>query len=209
MDVATLCCRGYDCRATGVAGLRETYEGGRQSPEWVFDLNTREDRALALALALRLGAQSAMRANGSLGPAKAARAAWAFANEHLERTHAVIAQLDRLPPAEQDAALAAMVGFEGSTGAADRTPLGGCSTTMHAQGPHPIPPPGTPPTPAPDPTLPPPITEPPPPIPVPRPDPPPLPIDDPPARAVRLERCSAPDGPAALRLREGAFARPA
>jgi hypothetical protein len=54
---------------------------------------------------------------------------------------------------------------------------------MRAQGPQPIPPPGTPSVPPPDPSRPPPITEPPPPIPIPRPEPPPQPIDDPPAAA--------------------------
>ena len=54
---------------------------------------------------------------------------------------------------------------------------------MRAQGPHPIPPPGTPPVPPMDPSRPP-MTEPPPPIPVPRPEPPPRPIDDPPLAAA-------------------------
>jgi hypothetical protein len=72
---------------------------------------------------------------------------------------------------------------------------------MHAQGPQPIPPPGTPPVPPPDPSRPPPMTDPPPPIPVPnREQPPPPPIDDPPPAGAR---------PKPACLRDPRFARDA
>jgi hypothetical protein len=46
-------CRIYDCRISAAAGLYETHgEAKHQSPEWVCEEATAEDRAMAVALML-------------------------------------------------------------------------------------------------------------------------------------------------------------
>ncbi len=128
-------CRAYDCRIISAAGLGERYSNGEAMPAWFFDLDTVEDRALALGLRHGAGRAIAAARAGPFNIAEATQAAWLFALQNLSKARAVVEEFDRMPRAEQRRAFARFTRFAAKAMAASvsrTTPTGGGTSGLVA-----------------------------------------------------------------------------
>jgi Fe-S-cluster containining protein len=92
-------CRFYDCRMFSAIGLVDTYDNGRNSPAWVFDIPTTEERIANMALRLAVGKH--IDSNPEWTSNTALVAAYAGANETLPAARKIVESFESQPPAVQ------------------------------------------------------------------------------------------------------------
>jgi hypothetical protein len=93
-------CRLYDCRAFSVIGLVDTFNGGRNSPAWVFDTRTADERVMDLAL--RLAAENYIAGHPQWNANTVLVAAFVGQKDTLARATELVARFEAQPPAVQE-----------------------------------------------------------------------------------------------------------
>lgn len=92
-------CRFYDCRVFSALGLVDTYDNNRNSPAWVFDAPTTEERIANMALRLAVGKHIDSTPEWTSNTALVA--AFNGVRETFPAAKKIIESFERQPPAAQ------------------------------------------------------------------------------------------------------------
>jgi hypothetical protein len=94
-------CRQYDCRVFALVGVSDTYDGGRHSPGWMFEMATAKDRILSLAM--NMGALPVISQKAGFVSAKALEAASNGMSDNIPKATKIVAWFDSMSVEQQRA----------------------------------------------------------------------------------------------------------